>query len=191
MKRMLVAIMLLVLGITGSIARAGVPRTTPGFALRAQTMIQNTPAPPEWAGVWTTVDSTYVPCELPFGSRSTGADTICAGKTFEQPSDPMFNVTCSGTADATTFHQHCTGTADLGGGCTGTVDITIDGTRSNDTFRTVSVVTFTPDTPGPECTAICIRLVSYGTRTGPAPSDYCTTTAARPSSWGRLKILYR
>jgi hypothetical protein len=191
MKRVVLAFTLLSL-VAGSIgiADAGMSEAALERVVRIP-RIQGTPAPSEWEGIWTTLDSTYINCEISFTPPSPGADTICAGARFEQPSDPGFNVTCSGNADATTFSMHCTGTADLEGGCTGTVDITIEGTRTGSTFKRTSVMNFTPTAPSAECIAICIRTVSYGTRTGPAPMDYCTTTPVKPSSWGRLKILYR
>jgi hypothetical protein len=35
-----------------------------------------------------------------------------------------------------------------------------------------------------------MKIVSYGTRTGPAPAEYCLTSTRHPT-WGQLKILYR
>jgi hypothetical protein len=193
MKRVVLAFTLLALGIAGStrMADAGMSEAAVGRVVRFLGSFRGTPVPPEWDGIWTTIDSTYFNCEISFAPPTPGADTICAGATFEQPSDPGFNVTCSGTSDATTFSMQCAGTADLGGGCTGTVAFTIDGTRTGGTFKRVSVMNFTPTTPTAECIAACIRTVSYGTRTGPAPTEYCATTEAKPSSWGGLKIMYR
>ena len=192
MKRVVLALAMVVFGAMGAgVANAGMPDVTLGFALRALSGIQGIPAPPEWDGIWDTVDSTYVPCELPFGNIASRVDTICAGQTFGEPSDSQFNVSCTGNADATTFHLECTGTADIGNGCTGTVDFTVDGIRTGDTFKRITVMNFTPDTPSEECIAICIRTVSYGTRTGPAPTEVCSITDVKTSTWGRLKILYR
>lgn len=193
MKRVVMALALIVIGATGSlgVANAGMPNVTLGFALRALSGIQGIPAPPEWDGIWATVDSTYFPCELPFGNTATRADTICTGQAIGEPSDSQFNVSCTGNADATTFHLECTGTADLGNGCTGTVDFTVDGTRTGDHYKRITVMNFTPDTPSEECIAICIRTVSYGSRTGPAPTAYCSITKVNTCTWGRIKLLYR
>lgn len=186
MSRKAVVPLLLVLGIAGSfgIASAGSPKHGLGYVLG----LQGTPAPTEWAGVWDTQDSSYIFCAPP-GTFSTGKDTICTGQTFDQP-EQEFDITCTGSATGTTFHQHCTGTGPVGE-CTGSFDITTDGTRTSNTYTIVTMSIITISGGGDCGGTFCSRHVSFGTRTGPEPMEYCTTTEVKRTSWGQLKILYR
>ena len=148
--------------------------------------------PLEWDGVWATSDSVY-DCTTGFRSTSPGSDTLCAGQVFSQnvPGSPI-SFDCSGTADATTYHVTCSGSADVLG-CQVTYDIQTDGTRTGTTYRSVTTSTTTYSGTGVGCNLIpstCTRIVSYGTRTGPAPTTFCSTPV-RNTTWGRLKVIYR
>jgi hypothetical protein len=144
--------------------------------------------PPEWAGIWQSVDSTY-DCNGAFQNTTTFTDTLCAGVTFE--SDTTFS--CTGSADANSYTQHCTGSGEVFTDCTYTFDLTTHGTRSGDSFFSVSVFSTTYTGTGKGCDFFpdsCTQTNSHSTRLGPAPAAYCATPV-ESTSWGRVKSLYR
>ena len=144
--------------------------------------------PPEWAGVWQYTDTTY-DCNGAFQSTDSGLDTLCAGATFDTSS----TISCTGSATSTTFSQHCTATGEVAPDCNYNYDIVTHGTRTNDTFFSVSVFNVTYSGTGVVCgflTDSCTQTNSHETRIGPAPSAYCSTPAA-PTTWGKLKATYR
>jgi hypothetical protein len=148
-------------------------------------------APPEWDGVWTTQDSVYS-CAGAFQSTSTSSDTICGGKDYTPaaPGSPL-NFVCTGSADATTIDLTCTGSGEIFTDCTANFVMVMHGTRSGDTYHMVSTVDVTYT--GTACSFFpptCTQIDSWGTRDGPAPTDYCSTPA-RKSTWGQLKTRYR
>lgn len=148
----------------------------------------NITVPPEWAGIWQSTDSTY-DCNGVLKSVSTSLDTLCAGVTFYQ--DPSF--TCTGTADADSYFQHCTGGGEIFTDCNYSFDLVSHGTRSGDTFFGVSVFQTSYSGTGKGCdlfTPSCQQINSHTTRTGPAPAEYCASPTL-PSSWGSLKSRYR
>ncbi len=149
--------------------------------------------PPEWDGIWATQDSVY-DCTTGFQSYGTGLDTLCANQVFNGGTgDSQFTFTCTGTADATTIQTTCTGTGEVFPDCQVTMVVQSDAVRTNDTYRSVTTMNTSYSGTGTGCDMLpssCTRTVSYGTRTGPAPSDYCSTPA-KPTTWGRLKVTYR
>lgn|SRR5690349_9588364 len=144
--------------------------------------------PPEWAGIWSSSDSTY-DCNGVLQSTSTSLDTLCAGVVFYQ--DPSFN--CTGSADGTSFQQHCTGSGEVFPNCNYSFDLVSHGTRSGDSFFSVSVFQQNYSGTAKGCDLFppsCSQVNSHSTRTGPAPSAYCASPV-QAGSWGRLKSLYR
>lgn len=144
--------------------------------------------PPEWAGVWQSTDSTY-DCTGAFTGTSSSLDTLCAGVTFE--SDTTFS--CTGGADGTSYFQHCTGSGEVITDCTYTFDINTHGTRSGDSFFSVSVFSTTYAGTGKGCDFFpdsCDQTNTHSTRIGPAPPAYCATPVVG-TSWGRVKSQYR
>lgn len=144
--------------------------------------------PPEWAGVWQYTDTTY-DCTGAFQSTSTGFDTLCAGAHFDTSS----TISCTGSATSTTFSQHCTASGEIVPDCNYNFDIVTHGTRTGDTFFSVSVFNTTYTGTAPECSFFpndCTQTNSHSTRIGPAPPEYCATPAA-PMTWGKLKATYR
>ncbi len=146
--------------------------------------------PPEWDGIWQTTDSVFT-CTGGLQVASTGSDTLCGGK--EIPSPGGINYTCTGTADATTIHMTCTYGFDPIPDCHSSSEMVIDGTRTGDAFYQIVTSNTTYSGTGfgcnlipPQCSITHIR----GTRTGPAPSDYCAT-ATLPTTWGKIKAIYR
>lgn len=149
-----------------------------------------TTVPPEWDGIWETTDSVFA-CTGGLQFASTGYDTLCGGK--EIPAPGGINYTCTGTADATTIHLTCTFDYDPIPDCHAHSVTVIDGTRTGDTYyyamtnnTTFSGTGFGCDLLPPQCSLIHI----HGTRTGPAPADYCAT-ATLPTTWGKIKTIYR
>ena len=73
------------------------------------------------------------------------------------------------------------------------IEIQIDRIRTGDTYRSVTVTNVTYSGTGLGCDLVppsCTKVVSYGTRTGPAPAEYCLTPVKR-ATWGQLKVAYR
>jgi len=147
--------------------------------------------PAEWDGVWVSVDSTY-DCDGTFQSVSTNQDTLCAGQDLNY-NVGTYNVTCSGSATATTADLHCTGSSEVIPDCA--ADLTLDThvALSGDTYFSVTTVNVTYSGTALGCNlfpASCTTVRSHATRTGPAPPAYCLTPT-RASTWGNLKIRYR
>mgnify|MGYP003693988559 CR=1 FL=1 len=143
---------------------------------------------PEWAGVWTTSDSTY-DCDGNFQEVSTSTDTVCGGERY---SGDSIDFQCTGTATATSVNLTCTFSQDTLD-CHFAYQSTIQGTLTGSTYRSVAVSSLTVTGSGPFCGFIpgyCDRIVTYGTRTGPAPATYCATPTTK-TTWGRLKQIYR
>lgn len=166
-------------------ARPAIPGL-PGFKV-----LDGITVPPEWNGIWTVEDSTYNDCNVNSATYSSDEDTLCGGEAYEQE-NPTCPVTCTGTATATTIDATCTSSCTVGD-CTMDFNIHTVGTMTASSYRIVTTVNLIYSGTSEICSLIppsCIRIVSYGTRTGPAPPAYCLTSA-KPSSWGRLKLLYR
>jgi hypothetical protein len=148
--------------------------------------------PLEWDGIWSLEDSTYTCTGTPTGTSSS-LDTLCTGAQLEPSTGSPIQFTCTGTADATSTHLTCIGSMDLFPDCKATYQIQMDGTRTGDTYLFVTTVNVTYSGTGTGCDLYppsCTQINSHGTRLGPAPPAYCVTPA-RPSSWGKVKILYR
>lgn len=147
--------------------------------------------PQDWDGIWTTVDTVYV-CPTTFQSTSPGADTLCGGKDYSTAapgSDIVF--VCTGTADATTFDITCTGSGNVFPDCDADYNVVTHGTRTNDTFFTVSTINVTYT--GTACVfgGSCIQINTHGTRTGSTTLADCAVTPTKRATWGQLKTIYR
>ena len=186
MSRIVIALLL-----SASLLPAGPAHANPGaydFSL-ARSLLSEIKVPPEWDGVWTTEDSLY-DCTTGFKSFFSSADTLCSGQVYNGGS---LNFTCSGTADATSFHATCSGSEPVFTDCLLTFDIQIDGTRTGDSYRSVTVTNSSYSGTGTGCDLLppnCTRSVTYGTRTGAAPSAYCLTPVSQ-TTWGQIKVKYR
>jgi hypothetical protein len=144
--------------------------------------------PPEWAGIWATTDTSY-DCTGAYMNNGSSEDTLCAGHTFPNPT----NFTCTGSATATTFQQTCDGGGNVFANCDYTFHSESQGTRTNDTFFSVTVTSFHYFGSDPSCALFqdtCVQFNLHGTRTGPEPSAYCASPAVS-KSWGKVKVLYR
>jgi len=148
--------------------------------------------PQEWGGIWTSVDSTY-DCTGGFQFVDGSADTLCPGAVIVDPVVFPISYTCTGSADATTVTVNCSGSTEIAPDCMATYTLTLQGTRTGDTSFMVSTMSTTYSGTGEFCDFIpdeCVQTNSHGTRTGPAPSEYCQTPAL-PKSWGEVKVRYR
>jgi hypothetical protein len=144
--------------------------------------------PVEWSGVWLIQDSTY-DCPNVFKSTSTMQDTLCTGHVLE--GNPTY--VCTGSATATTFQQTCDGSFNLFPDCDAIFHLEIHGTRSGDSYTSVSTITVTTSGTGTGCDLYppsCTQINSRGTRIAPEPAAYCASPV-RESTWGALKVLYR
>jgi len=148
--------------------------------------------PVEWGGVWATEDSTY-DCAGVLQSVTANVDTLCPGEPAYAPQQSPVAFDCTGTANATSVDVTCTGSSEFFPNCTATFTSTLRGTLTGDSYFLVSTTVLTFAGTAPECAFVpgyCTQVNSHGTRTGPAPIDYCQT-AARPTTWGSLKLRYR
>jgi hypothetical protein len=187
MKRILLTLLPAMMFATGIAAADSAPNNFQSLAkiARAQANV-----PPEWDGIWTTQDTVYL-CPSTFASApAAGSDTLCGGSQYSESSGGIA-LTCSGTADATTIDVTCTGSGEVFTGCNGDVTVTTHGTRTNDTYFTVSTVQLT-NLVG-TCTGLptCFQINTHGTRTGPTTAGDCVTTPTKRSTWGQLKVIYR
>jgi hypothetical protein len=148
-------------------------------------------APVEWDGIWDTIDSVYT-CAGVLQFTDPGKDTICGGKdySFEDPGSGT-PLDCNGTADATTLDVTCTGSQEAFPDCQANYSVTIHATRSGDTYFAVEVINVTSSGTAEGCDfTLCQQVNTHGTRTGPAPTLYCST-ATRKATWGQVKVHYR
>ena len=144
--------------------------------------------PPEWAGIWSYSDTTYN-CQGQVVGTNSGLDTLCAGVRFD--TDP--SVSCTGSADGNSYQQHCTSSGEVFPDCNYTIDVQTHGTRTGDSFFSVTVFTATYSGTGKGCDQFpdqCQQINSRATRIGEAPAKYCATPAEQ-TTWGQLKSLYR
>jgi len=146
--------------------------------------------PPEWDGYWTTVDSIYT-CAGVLQFTGPGADTICGGKDYSQkPPGSTLEIECTGTATATTIDITCTGSGPIETDCNADYTIVQHGTRSGDSYFTVTTINIVYSGTACPLPPQCIQVNTHGTRTGEAPPDFCAT-ATKKSTWGQIKVLYR
>lgn len=155
-----------------------------------KTFSTSIPIPAEWQGVWTGQDTSYDCSPMTFRSASTETDTLCAGQNVTYPGGLPFPIDCSGTGDANAVHYTCTGSGQIIPGCTATINVTTDVTRSGDTFYAVtqSSVQYT----GAGCLGIpnsCTISHTHGTRIN--DGVVACATPAQPGTWGRVKATYR
>jgi hypothetical protein len=167
--------------------------STRGFGAGLRVVGGSLIIPAEWDGIWTTADSTY-DCTAGFTAYSVDEDTICGGQTYsEAPPDTSVELTCTGTANATTMHATCNGSSMFFPDCQANYEIVVDVVRTGETYRSVTTINITFSGTGVGCSFIptrCTRIVTYGTRTASAPPSFCTTSVKR-STWGELKAHYR
>lgn len=192
MKRFLTPVLLLSLCLVAAeSASADVPTFGGRHVLRL--MGGSDPVPPEWAGVWTTVDSVYN-CSGGLLSTSTSTDTLCAGQVFDPGGEETeCPFECTGTANSTSVNMHCSGTCEVFPDCSSTFDVDFVGTRTADSYFSVITMNVTFSGTGKGCDLLppnCTQINSHGTRIGPAPEDYCATPA-ETMTWGRVKSRYR
>jgi len=189
MKRFLTPVLLLALGfVAAESAAAGLPT----FGGRHILAGGSDPVPPEWAGIWTTVDSIYN-CSGGLLSTSTSTDTLCAGQVFDPETGSECPFECTGSANSTSVNMHCTGACEFFPDCTGTFTTDFIGTRTGDSYSSVITMNVTFSGTGKGCDLLppnCTQINSHGTRIGPAPEKYCSTPA-ETMTWGRVKSQYR
>jgi hypothetical protein len=145
--------------------------------------------PVEWAGVWAFEDTTRECGDPQVLNIDTGIDTLCAGYSLEPDTTGGFTYNCMGTVDATEIDLVCTSSIGIDE-CTITYRETIRATRNGDQVRsffrieeifTPPLCLFLPDT--------CQEEYESLVRLGPAPPT--CATLVNPSSWSRIKTLFR
>lgn len=151
--------------------------------------------PPEWDGVWASEDSIY-DCSGVLQSVETYLDTLCSGQVVsfaDESPDPGINIVCTSAATATTVNVSCTGSVEVIPDCTVTYSVEVQAVRTGNSFVGINTTEIQYSGTAFGCDFFpesCTRVVTHATRTGPAPSAYCSTPA-RPQTWGTVKVRYR
>ena len=178
--------LLLALVLCPAVGRAAPIHSIPlSKALRA---LDSPVVPAEWAGVWSTSDTTR-DCGSPtIKNVSTNLDTLCTGSSFG-PDTTQYS--CSGSTSANSYDITCSYTFEIITGCSVTINDHLQGSRVGNVVHSTSTMTttFTP----PNCALQpdgCTVTTGVMTMIGPEPAD-CAMTPVRTGSWGRLKLLYR
>ena len=174
--------------VLGSALLLAAPSSASPFFRPANVPLGEIVVPAEWAGIWSYSDTTYN-CEGGVVGTSSGLDTLCAGQRFD--TDP--SVSCTGSATATTYQQHCTSSGEIFPNCNLNVDVETHGTRTGDSFFSVTVYQSSTSGTAEGCNLFppqCQQINSHATRIAPAPTKYCSTPAEK-ATWGQLKSLYR
>lgn len=175
-----------VLSLTALEAHAATPRL--GF--RAALIMGTPQIPAAWSGIWVTTDSVYNCSDPPsLLGTSTSTDTLCAAGEYTEEFQDV-EMTCDGSADDNTATLTCTGLFPIDKTCSVQFTMETVATRTGETAFTSAQITGTPTPPGCIPFALCQTIRSHMTRTGPAPKD-CALTPVRPSTWGRVKSIYR
>lgn len=146
--------------------------------------------PEEWVGIWEIQVATYDCDTNDLLFSTTVYDTICPGWAFADPDQEEIDLTCTGSADANSYSQHCEGSSTPFPGCE--MSFVFDGTGSR-TGDTYTAITTTSSTFVGACFSIpdsCSRTEVTGTRIDDTP-DQCTETAEDQVSWSALKGHYR
>lgn len=187
-RRMLVASLLLLVSLACA-GSAGAARL-PIHGLPNQ-VLDDIIVPSEWDGVWTVEDSIYTNCDSGSATYSVDEDTLCSGEKYTQ--DSSCDVVCTGSASPGNIDATCSGSCEVEGGCIITYSIHTVGTRTADSYRIVTTINASYSGIGEFCNLLpptCTKIVSYGTRTAPAPPAYCLTPT-KTSTWGQVKVRYR
>jgi hypothetical protein len=150
------------------------------------------PLPPEWQGVWVSVDSVYSCTDGSLIKVVVRLDTLCAGQDVSQDPNAPEHVrwdTCSGSADATQIHEHCSsaGSALCGEACVVNFTEDLDATRTGDTAHWVSLTQAVSTCQATIC-EWCTLTHRHATRVAPGP---CGPVPTQPSTWGRVRATYR
>jgi hypothetical protein len=147
--------------------------------------------PAEWAGIWSTVDSTFS-CTGELLSVETYMDTLCVGVSVGYDDEvPVNSITCSGSVDATSASFGCDG-SEPAGECTATFSTSTVATRNGDTYTGTSTTSLEFSGTGVTCDFIpgfCEETRSTGTRVASAPEDCSVAVTDVP--WTTLKQIYR
>jgi hypothetical protein len=189
-KRLIVALLIVVtlLALANALEAATPPARWVDLLRPASSQVV---LPPEWDGVWESTDSTY-DCNDVLQSVETNSDTLCAGQDLTY-NPATYNVTCTGSANATTADIHCSGTAEVIPECTATLQIDSHVVLSGDSYFSITTTSVSYSGAALGCDLIppsCTKIRSHATRLSPAPPAYCLTPS-RSSTWGEMKIRYR
>ncbi len=176
--------------IASSASAAETPRPTFFDVIRALSHERgDNTIPAAWAGVWNFVDSDYDCITKEFIGTDANVDTLCTGTPVID--DEGFKLNCSGTIDDTSVDVTCTYTEELDKGCSVTISISLEGTRSGDTANVTTTFSqdYTPDGCAFGIPDNCTRTEGVGSRIGPEPAECATPVDA--VTWGRVKAGYR
>lgn len=159
-------------------------------ALAAAPALADVIVPDEWVGIWERQVRSY-DCdtdELMFSS--TDYDTICPGWAFSDPEDDTVDITCTGSANADSYQQQCDGESEILPGCTATYDFQATGSRTGDSYTSVTVIEITASGECMGFSGSCQRIEVTATRIDPTPPD-CSETPAERWSLSAVKGRYR
>jgi len=145
--------------------------------------------PSAWSGIWEmSVTERDCGSEVILDSW-TESDTLCAGDAFAFEEVPGgLSPECIGSVDDTALDFSCTASQEVFTGCTATITVTLQATRTGETMAgdvTFDVV-YTGLCPLPDQ---CTVQDYTGTRVAAAPAE-CAQVPAVTASWGAWKSRY-
>jgi len=148
---------------------------------------EQTPFPSEWLGVWD-FETQIKDCETQqVFSTFSERDTLCPNDDVLDEDD--FEYECTGTITETSYQLVCTGTYEEPAGCTVDVDVSMEGTRTGNSFSSTGTFSFTyTGETCPVTGTFCSIIETSGTRVSTS-TEGCET-AVEGVSWGRIKSVY-
>jgi len=178
MIRWAAVVFLSLLAFAGSARAAANPRPSAGVSV-----------PAEWAGIWTSVDSVYNCATQALVKVVAVTDTLCAGENVpDDPNEPRHNpwTTCTGSADGTAIHEHCSSDALCGEACFVSFTGDLDAARTGDSAFW-SWLTQSVSSCHSSLCDWCTLTHRHATRVAPGP---CGPVPTQSESWGKLKARY-
>lgn len=147
--------------------------------------------PEEWTGIWQTVTTQYS-CgdHVQQGDPIAATDTLCADTVIPDPQNQEVPLSCTSSADATSFSTHCEGSGEIFAGCTASIVYDLAGTRTGDSYHSVATISITYSGSCFGTPDYCLETDADGTRIAPAPIP-CGNTPVESQNWGSVKSLYR
>lgn len=146
--------------------------------------------PEEWLGIWELDLAVYDCATEDLIFSTTSLDTICPGSVWEEPDPEDVTIECTGSADATSYTQHCEGSEEIVPGCLANFVSDGSGTRNGETYTSVTTTTISFTGDCPLIPDSCQRIEITGTRIGAAPVP-CGQTPVESWTWDSVRSLYR
>jgi hypothetical protein len=158
--------------------------------LMAPAVYADVVVPEEWIGIWELEVAIYDCDTNALLFSSTQLDTICPGFAFTDPDPDSIDFDCTGSANATTYTNHCEGSEEISPTCTMNFVYDVTGTRTGNSYTSVGVSTITYTGDCPFVMDSCQRTEISGTRIATDPGP-CESTPTENRPWATVKSYYR